>query len=185
LAVSRQAGHTLVLGGARSGKSFFAERLALHLSKNPAYIATAQSADADKEMAARIRRHRERRGKVFFTFEEPLKLAQTLELAARSHEVIVVDCLTLWLTNLMFSQNSDIETNIENLLAALNSLNRTKIIMVSNEVGMGIVPEHEVSRRFRDRIGELHQQLGAVCCNVYFVAAGLPLALKGKLAELD
>ncbi|VAW19666.1 Adenosylcobinamide kinase / Adenosylcobinamide-phosphate guanylyltransferase [hydrothermal vent metagenome] len=178
-----RTGHTLVLGGARSGKSFFAERLALSLNKTPAYIATAQSGDG--EMASRIKKHRERRGESFVTYQEPLKLAETIAMAAGAHDVILVDCLTLWLTNLMFCKTTDTEKSIDDLLDTLKSLNNTKIIMVSNEVGMGIVPEHEISRLFRDRIGELHQQLANICKEVYFVAAGLPLALKGKLAELE
>jgi len=102
-----KTGHTLVLGGARSGKSFFAERLALGLSKNPAYIATAGRGDA--EMTRRIKQHRKRRGKNFVTFEEPLKLAETIEVAARAHKIILVDCLTLWLSNLMFSNEANPE----------------------------------------------------------------------------
>ena len=178
-----RAGHTLVLGGARSGKSLFAENLALSLSKTPAYIATAEG--GDEEMARRIKKHRERRGESFATFEEPLKLAEKLAMAARAHDVILVDCLTLWLSNLMFSGDGDMEESIKQLLDVLKSMKDKRVIMVSNEVGMGIVPEHEISRRFRDRIGELHQQLAHICSAVYFVAAGLPLALKGKLAELD
>ncbi len=178
-----RTGHTLVLGGARSGKSLFAERLALGSSKTPAYIATAES--GDEEMARRIKKHRQRRGNSFVTFQEPLKLAQTIIIAAGDHEVILIDCLTLWLTNLMFCENGNTKESIKDLLDTLESLKDIKIIMVSNEVGMGIVPENEISRLFRDQIGQLHQQLAGVCQEVYFVAAGLPLALKGELPELD
>jgi len=178
-----KTGHTLILGGARSGKSLFGERLARHFSTFPAYIATAGGADA--EMAQRIKIHRQRRGNDFDTFEEPLKLAEKLQTVAGSHQVILVDCLTLWLSNLMLSDNADMENSIAQLLGVLAGLKTAKIILVSNEVGLGVVPEHQMGRIFRDRIGELHQQLGRVCAEVYFVTAGLPMALKGELPELD
>ncbi len=184
-----KTGHTLILGGARSGKSLFGERLARHFCPFPAYIATAGGADGDggqdEEMARRIALHRKRRGNDFVTFEEPLKLAEKLQTVAVSHETILVDCLTLWLSNLMLSDNADMENSIAQLLDVLAGLKSCKVILVSNEVGMGVVPEHEMGRIFRDRIGELHQQLGRVCAEVYFVTAGLPMALKGELPELD
>jgi adenosylcobinamide kinase / adenosylcobinamide-phosphate guanylyltransferase len=173
--------HTLILGGARSGKSLFGEKLALHYSTRPAYIATAQG--GDEEMERRIAVHRKRRGNAFTNVEEPLNLAGSIAKLVDSHEVILVDCLTLWLSNLMFEEDGSATLNIADLLSTLKQTTTSKIILVSNEVGQGIVPDNALARDFRDSAGLLHQQVAAICAEVYFVTAGLPLALKGDLPK--
>lgn len=162
----------LVIGGARSGKSSFAERQALATGLGVAYIATGEARDA--EMAQRIAHHRARRPAGWRTVEEPLALADTLRREAAEGTCLLVDCLTLWLTNLLLA---DRETEIDALLATLPTL-PGRIILVSNEVGWGIVPENALARRFRDEQGRLNQQVAALAGRVTLVAAGLPLALK-------
>lgn len=164
---------TLVLGGARSGKSRFGEALVAGHPGRHVYLATAEAGDA--EMAERIRRHRERRGSDWVTVEEPLDLPRALEAAARSGAVLV-DCLTLWLTNLL-QQSHDVGGATRELLAKLPSLDGP-VVFISNEVGLGIVPDNALARAFRDHAGFLHQAVAAAADRVYFVAAGLPMLLK-------
>lgn len=170
---------TLILGGARSGKSALAERLAAR-SADVLYIATAQARDG--EMAARVAHHRQRRPAQWRTLEEPLALAAALREHAREGRCVLVDCLTLWLSNLLDeAQAADrYEREREALLQSLPGL-PGEIVLVSNEVGLGVVPLGELTRRFVDEAGRLHQHLGTRCERVLFVAAGLPLALKGDL----
>ncbi|KQZ66557.1 MULTISPECIES: bifunctional adenosylcobinamide kinase/adenosylcobinamide-phosphate guanylyltransferase [unclassified Lysobacter] len=170
---------TLILGGARSGKSALAERLAAR-SADVVYIATAQARDG--EMAARVAHHRERRPAHWRTHEEPLALATALREHARDGRCVLVDCLTLWLSNLLGDERDPARYDIEReaLLQTLPSL-PGEIVLVSNEVGLGVVPMGELTRRFVDEAGRLHQTLGTRCERVLFVAAGLPLALKGDL----
>ncbi len=170
--------HHLILGGARSGKSALAERVTRTLSGSPAYIATAQA--FDDEMQARIVRHRADRGAAFQTYEEPLELVDAINQACANHDAILVDCLTLWISNLM-AADRDVETAIDDLAGWLSANSSVPVTLVSNEVGLGIVPDNEVARLFRDHAGRAHQRLGAVCANVTFVAAGLPLVMKGAL----
>lgn len=174
-------GHILILGGARSGKSRLGEQICQKLSDNCAYIATAQAGDA--EMRQRIKKHQQQRGGIFTTFEEPLDLTGTILTAAKSHDMILVDCLTLWLANLEFSETVSKPKSIEALLATLNQLKNQRIVLVSNEVGTGIVPDNALARTFRDDAGMLHQQVAAVCDHVYMVIAGLPMVLKGELVQ--
>jgi adenosyl cobinamide kinase/adenosyl cobinamide phosphate guanylyltransferase len=163
---------TLVLGGARSGKSRHAEQL-LTQSPGPwAYIATAQS--LDDEMRARIAEHRARRGSGWNTMEAPIDLAGALADAG-THPVLV-DCLTLWLTNLMLDQR-DIEAATAALEAALDR-RRAETVLVSNEVGLGIVPDTPLGRRFRDAAGRLNQRVAVRADRVLVMIAGLPLTLK-------
>lgn len=169
-------GHVLVLGGARSGKTGFAERLALAASARPAYLATAQALDG--EMRARVRAHKQQRAGRFVTIEEPLELSQALIDAAAHHEVILVDCLTLWITNLLVA-GADVAEAVDELAAALAELRHTRAILVSNEVGLGIVPDNALARSFRDLAGSAHQRLAEICEEAYFVVAGLPITLKG------
>ena len=165
---------TLVLGGARSGKSRFAEGLIAGHPGRPVYLATAQGGDA--EMAARIRRHRARRSDGWTTIEEPLELPRALASATRDNAAVLVDCLTLWLSNLMAAgRNAESETQA--LVDALPGLG-APIVFVSNEVGLGIVPDNAMARAFRDHAGFLHQAIAAAADRVYFIAAGLPLLLK-------
>lgn len=171
--------HTLILGGARSGKSVLAERLAQESGHEVVYIATAQAHDS--EMAARIAHHRRSRPACWRTVEAPLQLADALRAHARADRCLLVDCLTLWLSNLLGSADPRcLVTERDALLATLAELPGT-LLLVSNEVGLGIVPMGELSRRFVDEAGRLHQSLAARCQRVLFVAAGLPLALKGTL----
>ena len=170
---------TLVLGGARSGKSRYAEaRLAGHRGPR-IYLATAEAGDA--EMAARIAAHRRRRGTDWRTLEEPLELAATLALSSTPRTAILVDCLTLWLANLMHA-GRDPGDETERLVQVLSELTCT-VVMVSNEVGLGIVPANAEARRFRDAAGDLHQAVSAIAAEVTFVAAGIPLVLKPQRRE--
>ena len=175
-------GHILVLGGAASGKSLYAERLAIRLGQRPAYIATAQS--HDNEMAERIVKHIGRRGDVFTTIEEPVELDRAIFDAAKNHDVILVDCLTLWVSNLM-GHERDVVSATSRLFAVLEKIDSAKVIFVSNEVWLGIVPDNEMARIFCDLTGQLHQQLAEICPFVYFIVAGLPQALKGKLPDME
>lgn len=170
------AGHVLVLGGARSGKTAFAERLAMGAGARPAYLATAEALDA--EMRERVASHRAQRQGRFETIEEPLALAQALERAAGSHDVVLVDCLTLWITNLL-GAGRDVAEAVDMLAATLARLDATRVILVSNEVGLGIVPDNPLARTFRDLAGAAHQRLAEICDDAYFVIAGLPVTLKG------
>jgi adenosylcobinamide kinase/adenosylcobinamide-phosphate guanylyltransferase len=164
---------TLVLGGARSGKSRHAE--ALIAARGPGlYLATAEAGDA--EMTERIAEHRARRGAGWTTVEEPLELAATLARHAAADRPILVDCLTLWLSNVMLA-GRDLDAATGGLIAALPAL-AGPVVFVSNEVGLGIVPENALARRFRDAAGRLNQAVGAACQQVMLVAAGLPLVLK-------
>ena len=168
------SGCTLVLGGARSGKSTFAERLVCDSGRARVYVATGEAGDA--EMRERIAHHRERRGGDWQTIEEPLALAETLAREARADRAILVDCLTLWLSNLMHA-GRDIEAESGRLSAALRSASGV-LVLVSNEVGLGLVPETPLGRVFRDAQGRLNQAVAGVADNVVFIAAGLPLWLK-------
>lgn len=165
---------TLVLGGTRSGKSAYAESCAMAGSGSPVYIATAQAFDG--EMEDRIDAHRARRGDGWKTVEEPLDLTGALLKAQTADSVILVDCLTLWLNNLM-AADRDIDAETAALTKTLSTL-RGRTILVASEVGLGIVPENALARAFRDRQGLLNQAVAAVADRVVFVAAGLPLVLK-------
>jgi adenosylcobinamide kinase/adenosylcobinamide-phosphate guanylyltransferase len=170
----------LILGGARSGKSALAERLAVSSGHEVVYIATAQAHDA--EMAARIAHHRSQRPVSWLTVEEPLALADVLRAQARPGRCVLVDCLTLWLSNLLGDADaSRFERERAALLELFPALTG-QILLVSNEVGLGVVPLGELTRRFVDEAGRLHQALASQCERVLFVAAGMPLALKGSLA---
>lgn len=164
---------TLVLGGARSGKSSYAEAL---IGARPAfYVATGTAGDA--EMTERIRHHRARRGAHWETIEEPLALAEGLRRIAGPDRPVLVDCLTLWLTNVMLAER-DVPAAVAELVAALPGLGGP-VVLVSNEVGQGIVPDNALARRFRDEAGRMHQAVAAVAQRVVFVVAGLPMVLKG------
>ncbi|MFC4624907.1 bifunctional adenosylcobinamide kinase/adenosylcobinamide-phosphate guanylyltransferase [Daeguia caeni] len=166
---------TLVLGGARSGKSSFAEKLVLKSALQPVYLATAQA--LDHEMHERIAHHRQQRGAMWQTVEEPIDLVSALMRHSTAENHILVDCLTLWITNLMM-QELDIATQINVLIEALPKL-AGPVVFVSNEVGLGIVPDNRLSREFRDQAGFLHQKVAAIADEVYFMAAGLSLKMKG------
>lgn len=174
-------GHVLVLGGARSGKTGFAERMAMRAGETPLYLATAQALDA--EMIERVRMHQQQRHKRFATLEEPLALPKALRAAAREHDVILVDCLTLWITNLL-GAGQDVADAVDELAATLPQIESARVILVSNEVGLGVVPDNALARTFRDLSGAAHQRMAEICEEVHFVVAGLPMTLKGpRLTE--
>lgn len=167
----------LILGGARSGKSLLAERLAQASGLECVYIATATALDA--EMAERIRHHRARRDAFALTIEEPVRLAATLLEHMQPRRCLLVDCLTLWLTNLLLAEDS--ATFAREREALLRALARVegRVLLVSNEVGQGVVPMDALSRRFVDESGRLHQDIAALSQRTIFVVAGLPQILKG------
>ena len=167
--------NTLVIGGARSGKSSRALELAKSTGKNRIFIATSESLDT--EMAGRIKKHQEERGGGWITREVPLDLIDGIDRFSVEGDVCLVDCLTVWLGNLMHYERN-ISQEIECLCDSVGKT-RTPIIFVSNEVGMGLVPETKMGRDFRDYQGRLNQRLAVICDVVEFVAAGLPLRLKG------
>lgn len=176
MSVDGHNGLTLVLGGARSGKSRFAEKLAADSGRQKMYLATSQA--LDDEMVKRIEKHRQDRGDGWKLLEEPLELASSLGDYSQADKVILVDCLTLWLSNLMMA-NRDVEKMSDVLTDTLHGFSDTsQVILVSNEVGQGIVPIEKMSRDFRDHAGRLHQKLAQVCGHVWFVTAGLPQKLK-------
>ena len=165
---------TLVLGGARSGKSGHALAMAEGSGLKLTYLATARAQDA--EMKRRIAQHQSLRSTAWRTIEEPLALADTLVRESNSNTIILVDCLTLWLSNL-FAANRNRQAEVSHLLACLAEL-RGPVIMVSNEVGLGIVPGNALARHFRDAQGSLNQKLAQRASLVIFMAAGLPMILK-------
>ena len=183
---------TLVLGGARSGKSVYAESLAVASQRELVYIATARygQSDSDTEMRERIAHHRASRGAQWRTVEEPLLLGDAILRASIPGSVVLVDCLTLWLTNLLFSDGrmypevgrielpGVFHDQRAHFLSALQQASGD-VILVSNEVGMGIVPLGAVTRCFVDEAGRLNQAVAALADRAVFVAAGLPLVLKG------
>jgi adenosylcobinamide kinase/adenosylcobinamide-phosphate guanylyltransferase len=166
---------TLVLGGARSGKSRYAEQLVMASPAPWIYVATAEP--FDDEMRARIAEHRGRRGQDWQTVDAPTDLAGAIEDAAKDR-IVLVDCLTLWINNLMF-RKINIDTAIENLEAAL-AARQAPTVLVSNEVGFGIVPDNAEARRFRDLQGRLNQRIAAMAGQVVLMVAGLPMLVKGE-----
>jgi adenosylcobinamide kinase/adenosylcobinamide-phosphate guanylyltransferase len=170
--------HELILGGARSGKSRLAEKLADESGLTVTYIATSQALDG--EMNARIEQHRQRRPAHWRLLEEPLELARVLCEQAAPERCLLVDCLTLWLSNLlMLDDEARLTAERDALLDCLDRL-PGRIILVSNETGLGVVPMGELSRRYVDEAGWLHQALAARCQRVVFTVAGLPMVLKGE-----
>ena len=170
-------GRILVFGGARSGKSRVAEEIVEGSGLSRFYLATAEA--RDPEMRQRIAGHRARRGADWQTLETPLDLETALAEAARPDRAVLVDCLTLWLSNVLLAE-ADVAERIAALISTLKTLPGL-IVVVSNEVGMGLVPENALGRSFRDAHGRLNQIVAGSCETVIFVAAGLPLALKGNL----
>lgn len=172
---------TFILGGARSGKSQHAERLAEARRGPCVYLATAEAGDA--EMAERIRIHRERRGPRWTAIEEPLELSTVLQGACVPGTMVLIDCLTLWLSNLM-AAGRDPARESHGLIEVLPKL-AGPCIFVSNEVGQGIVPANALARHFIDEAGRLHQALAAATTTMIFMTAGLPLILKGAPEKTD
>jgi adenosylcobinamide kinase / adenosylcobinamide-phosphate guanylyltransferase len=166
---------TFVIGGARSGKSRYAEGVIAPLLPPWTYVATAEA--GDHEMAARIRAHRKRRGPNWRTIEAPRDLVAAL--ASGGGAPLLIDCLTLWLSNIMLAE-LDVETEIAKLETALDAAS-APVVLVANEVGLGIVPEYPLGRSFRDRQGILNQRMASRADRVILMVAGLPLAVKGTL----
>lgn len=164
---------SLILGGAKSGKSKYAEDLSANY-ENKLYIATAEA--RDEEMKDRIKAHQKQRGTNWQTIEESLNIKDHLEAQNEPNSVILVDCMTIWLSNL-FEHNCNIETETNLLLKTLPNCS-ADVILVSNELGLSIVPENALARKFRDEQGILNQKLAKVANNVVFIAAGLPINLK-------
>lgn len=173
-----------ITGGSRSGKSRFALEKANSFSGKKVYIATAEP--LDEEMRERIERHKKERGREWFTMEEPLKLAELIRELKGQYDVILLDCLTLWLSNLMMA-DKEVSGEIEEFIATLKklkdspafSLRPSAFFIVSNEVGMGIVPENELARKFRDMAGLLNQRVAELADEVYLMVSGIPVKIRG------
>lgn len=168
----------LILGGARSGKSRLAEQLATASGLEVVYIATCQPRDA--EMRERIERHRDQRPPHWALIEEPLALARVLREQAREDRCLLVDCLTLWLSNLLLTDDPQAWARERSALLETLPALPGRVLLVSNETGLGVVPMGELTRRFVDEAGWLHQALAADCERVVFCVAGLPQVLKGE-----
>ncbi len=166
---------TFVLGGARSGKSAFAESL-VGAAPRPVYLATAQA--LDDEMVEKIRLHRARRGDRWLTVEEPLDIVDALRRHAGRDNPVLLDCLTLWVSNLMHA-GRDVDTESQHLLESLATL-KGPVVCVSNEVGLGVMPENALSRRYLNHLGRLHQNIAEQAARVYFLVAGIPMLIKSK-----
>jgi len=166
----------LILGGARSGKSRLAEKIALESGLNVIYIATAQP--LDEEMQERILHHQESRPREWQVIEEPLYLSEKLQEIDAQNQLILIDCLTLWMSNLLLQDASELQmSQCQKLLTILPNL-KSEIILVSNETGLGVVPIGNISRKFIDESGRLHQQIGQIAQKVVFCVAGFPIILK-------
>jgi adenosylcobinamide kinase/adenosylcobinamide-phosphate guanylyltransferase len=164
----------LIGGGARSGKSRHALEVARKRGSRLVFLATAQS--LDEEMATRVAKHRIERGPDFSTIEEPLEIADVIRKTADA-DAIVLDCLTLWLSNIMLTFGRDVDSEIEKLIQAAQAT-PTTVIAVTNEVGSGIVPDNTLGRDFRDHSGLLNQRVAAVADEVYWMVFGQPLRVK-------
>ena len=162
----------LITGGARSGKSKYAEQRAAALGPRRLYVATAEA--KDDEMAQRIAAHQKRRGSAWRTVEEPMRLAETLVASNGRTDCALVDCLTLWLSNLILRGDESVEAKVENLVQTLPRLDFS-VVLVTNEVGAGIVPDNPLARRFRDLAGWTNQRMALAANEVVFMVAGIPM----------
>ena len=176
-------GHTLVLGGARSGKSAYALKLAQREIKGqgngPRALFIATATVMDKEMQERVDAHRRERGPMWHCVEEGISLGQCLSRHAHRFDVAVIDCLTMWASNMLFRCPERIEELVEGLENALIDCKRP-VFLVSGEVGLGIVPENKVARRFRDTLGLINQRFARLATRVIFMAAGIPMVIKDQ-----
>ena len=177
MAIITQSNVHLILGGARSGKSGYAESLAKKTAFDVIYVATAQA--HDQEMSERIAQHQLDRPKHWLTIEEPLALADVIQAHSKSNSVVLVDCLTLWLMNVMHHE-LDLAEQVDALLATLEQAPGL-VILVSNEISMGVVPMGELSRRYVDNLGRLHQQIAKHAQQVTLMVAGIPMAVKSRV----
>jgi len=182
-------GLILITGGVRSGKSFFAETLAGKLGKKITFIATAQA--LDEEMAERIKQHRANRPVQWETYEEPYKVAQVIQRVGQNTEVILIDCLTLLVSNPMqdYQEGLPNQNLTDSIIGEINEIIReaaqcpARVIIVSNEVGLGLVPANPMGRFFRDILGQVNQIIASSSDQVYLMVAGIPLLIKGKSDE--
>ena len=167
---------TLILGGVRSGKSRFAEKLAAETNLCVVYVATATP--SDNEMSLRIKNHRQKRSKTWTTVEEPLAISRVIE-NNHHNKCIIVDCLTLWMTNLLLASDDDkLSKEKRDLMYCLNKT-KSDVLLVSNETNSGVIPIDPLSRRFCDEVGFLHQEIANIADNVILMVAGLPHTVKG------
>jgi adenosyl cobinamide kinase/adenosyl cobinamide phosphate guanylyltransferase len=171
-------GVVLISGGARSGKSRFALEYAARFERR-ALVATGQA--LDEEMAERIRRHQAERGPEWTTLEEPLDVAGVIEREGQRFDVMVVDCLTLWLSNVLGDSQRNPLCEMTRLKESLARRRTTQVVLITNEVGSGIVPDNPLARRYRDLAGEMNQLIAAVASEVYWVVFGIPLTVKTEI----
>jgi adenosylcobinamide kinase/adenosylcobinamide-phosphate guanylyltransferase len=168
---------TFITGGARSGKSSFALKEASSQAGKRAFVATLEP--RDEELRKRVERHRAERGAEWNTFEEPLELADLLKRLNSEYDVVLIDCLTLWLSNVMHTER-DVEKEISKLTTSIKRVKKSvRLFVVSNEVGMGIVPENALARAFRDHAGTLNQRVASIADEVCLMASGIPVKIKG------
>jgi adenosylcobinamide kinase/adenosylcobinamide-phosphate guanylyltransferase len=168
---------TFVLGGAKSGKSAYALREAGLFGREKAFIATAEG--LDQEMEERIARHKAERGPSWVTFEEPTNITKVLRNITTKYPVVLVDCLTLWVSNLLHKELNT-EEEFEGLVTTLLECPDSHVYIISNEVGMGIVPENALARNYRDQLGLLNRMIAAIASTVILMVAGIPLQIKGE-----
>lgn len=185
----------LCSGGARSGKSEFAERLALAIKGPKAYVATGQA--FDEEMVDRIKKHQERRGKIWNNFEVPLYLADEWENISQSADVILIDCLTMFTTNHMMAYGSirgqedanrleqTILSELDTLLDSIQSCEGKTVIFVTNEIGLGIVPDNKLARYFRDIAGRVNRSVASVADKLYLTISGVTIELKSQEVHIN
>ncbi len=173
-------GVVLIGGGARSGKSRFALEYAERNSRHPAFVATGEA--RDDEMRARIVRHQRERAAHWTTIEEPLDLVGAVERQAPRFDLVLVDCLTLWLSNVLLHAERDVHAELRRFAECLKTWQGPPLLLISNEVGLGIVPESPLAREFRDLAGEMNQQAAQAASEVYWMVFGVPLAIKGPAA---
>ena len=176
--------HTLVTGGARSGKSRFALDLALRElcgdASSPRALFIATASVRDDEMRQRVEAHKRERGRQWHTIEEEIELGSCLSKNIEDFDVAVIDCLGMWVTNILLTESKILETEAKNLEQALNQSSKP-VILVSNEVGLGIVPENRLARQFRDMLGNINQKFARLCSRVILMVAGIPLVVKGPV----
>lgn len=170
-------GIVLIGGGARSGKSRFALEYAARRSQRPGFVATGEA--RDEEMRARIARHQQERGSDWTTIEEPLDLTGTLAREATRFDLLLVDCLTLWLSNVLLDPGWDVRKELSRLTQCLRDWRGPSLVLITNEVGLGIVPENPLAREFRDFAGEMNQAVAQQAEEVYWMVFGVPMKVKG------
>ncbi len=168
----------LILGGARSGKSSFALARSSAMDGKKAFVATAEA--LDDEMSERIARHKKERSPYWTTFEEPVELPALLSRITQDHDIILVDCLTLWVSNILV-RKLPFDRYEDRFLEAISSEAPADLFIVSNEVGMGLVPDSPLGRQYRDDLGHLNASVATLASDVYFMAAGIPMKIKGEL----